>query len=60
MEFRVFRVYDHNKAFVVIFANIKMNIKMYWPKTHTLEQKINKFYRRKLKKYILFTYCQCI
>ena len=40
MEFRAFRVYVHDNTFVeIVLANINMNIKIYWPKTKTLEQK---------------------
>ena len=35
MVLRVFRVKDQNSTFLLILANIKMNIKIYWPKTQT-------------------------
>ena len=49
-----------DSTFVLILANIKMNIKIYWPQTNILEQKINILYFTKLKIYILFIYCQYI
>ena len=36
----IFVPQNQNNTFMLILVNIKMNIKIYWPKTNTFEQKI--------------------